>query len=280
MSNPNISNVKEFWNNNPLFTGESKISDTCSPDFFQDHEKIVIKDCFAGRIESLYFRGIKRGKILDAGCGTGFWVRQFCSRGVETHALDLSENSIIITKQSLGLFAHKANLYVADVENLPFKARSFNHINCQGVIHHTPNTEKCIKEFHYILKNGGTLCFSVYYKNIVLKNRLIFKLVKTVAKSFHVGLKGRGRENMLEVSSPEDLVRMYDGAYNPIGKAYTKKEIAMMTKPYFDILRLKRHYFPTRFLPFKITTHLHRLLHNHFGLMIVLFLKKKSEYEI
>src|SRR5262245_56605458 len=36
---------------------------------------------------------------------------------------------------------------------------------------------------------------------------------------------GRGRESMPNVKTADDFVRMYDGAGNPIGKAYTKREL-------------------------------------------------------
>jgi hypothetical protein len=36
--------------------------------------------------------------------------------------------------------------------------------------------------------------------------------------------RGRGREAMVAASNAEAFVRMYDGAENPIGKAYTVRE--------------------------------------------------------
>ena len=51
-----------------------------------------------------------------------------------------------------------------------------------------------------------------------------------------IGLKGRGREGPItNAASAEELVRMYDGKDNPLGKAFTKKEIIEMASSYFNI---------------------------------------------
>jgi SAM-dependent methyltransferase len=272
-----IDDVKRFWNSNPLFAGES----SCQPlskDFFLEHQKVKIDDCFAGKIDDFFFRGLDNKKVLDVGCGTGFWVREFSRRGIETYGVDLSEVSVGLTRKSLLYFGYKATIDVGNAEDLPFADESFDHVNCQGVIHHTPNTQKCISEFYRVLRPGGTVCFSVYHKNFILKNRAVFNIIKTLGKIFHIGLKGRGRENLFAwASSADDLVRMYDGRDNPIGKAYTKKEIINMSSEYFDILFTAKHFFPARAIPFKIPTAIHRFLRQYFGLMIVIYGKKKDK---
>ena len=42
-----IDRVKEFWEESPLWTGESKYQ-VGSIDFFQEHKKVYFEDCFAG----------------------------------------------------------------------------------------------------------------------------------------------------------------------------------------------------------------------------------------
>ena len=78
-----INDVKNFWESHPLFAGES----THLPgtkEFFEDHRKTVIEDCLGGEFqEDLYIPQTvsKQSKILDLGCGIGFWTIEFLLRG-------------------------------------------------------------------------------------------------------------------------------------------------------------------------------------------------------
>ena len=108
-------------------------------------------------------------------------------------------------------------------------------MNCQGVIDHTPNTNQCIKEFHRILKPGGTASVSVYYKNILLKAWPYLSLVGKVLENLGGGMKGRGRDKIFSEKNPDEIVRIYDGIENPIGKSYSKGEFVLMLEPYFQI---------------------------------------------
>lgn len=274
---PSIDEVRSFWDRNPLFTGEAGSAEA-SREFFLEHEKIVIEDCFSGRIEDFYFEGVKGKKVLDVGCGPGFWVREFCRRGAETSAVDLTPKAVELTRKSLECFGYQASVQVGNAESLPFADQTFDHVNCQGVIHHTPDTSKCVEEFFRVLKPGGTVCFSVYYRNLLLRSGALFSIVRTLAGIFPVGLRGRGRENMVGLAaSPEELVRMYDGRDNPIGKAFTRREVLKMAAPYFETEMTTRHFFPMRAVPIRLPKSVHRLLHRHFGLMIVFRGKKKPK---
>lgn len=45
-----IEKVAMFWEQNPLWTGESNY-ETGTKDFFQEHRCIYINDCFAGNFD-------------------------------------------------------------------------------------------------------------------------------------------------------------------------------------------------------------------------------------
>lgn len=272
-----LERVRHFWNNNALFTGESRFVEG-SREYFVEHEKVVIEDCFAAHIDDLYFDNLQGKKVLDVGCGPGFWVRQFCSRGIETYAVDLTPKAVELTKKSLSYWGYKASVEVGNAECLPFPEHTFDHVNCQGVIHHTPDPEKCLAEFFRVLKPSGTICFSVYFKTFPLRHKSLYRSLRSMSRMITIGLKGRGRESIIASStSPDDLVRMYDGRTNPLGKAYTRSEILRMASPYFEIEKVHRHFFPLRALPFKVPRILHGFLHRHFGLLIVLRGRKLNE---
>ncbi len=269
-----IKSVKEFWNKNPLYTGEGKY-DVHTKDFFIEHELVCINDCMAGDPSKLNLAKYKNKKILDAGCGIGFWTRQYSKHNLNVTALDLSVESLKINKISLNLFNLNASLINGNIEELPFKSCSFDHIVCDGVIHHSPDTEKCIEELHRVLKKEGSLILSLYHRNILLKSKLVFNCLRSIGKLLNAGLRGRGRENIFsKVSTADEFVRAYDGMDNPVGKSYTYNEIKKMIGDKFSINETYKYLFPIRNFKIKIPKYLHRLLQKQLGLLIVFELKK------
>ena len=135
------------------------------------------------------------------------------------------------------------------------------------------NTDATIKEIARILKEDGTAGISVYSKYFlkfwnVLRPLLVFSL-------FGARLTGRGRESIFKQSNVDEIVRLYDGAENPIGKSYTREKFVAMLSPYFDVEETYFHFFPARSLPFKIPKFLHRFLDKNFGFMISATFRKR-----
>lgn len=275
----NIDDVKKFWNNNPLWTGESKF-ESGTVEFFEEHRKVYINDCFGGTFDIRFLPPPRLGgqkiKILDLGCGIGFWSTEFGMRGYcNITSADLTKNAILITEKRLKIYDLKANLFIENAESMNFKDNFFDHINCQGVIHHTPNTKKSIEEIARVLKKDGTASISVYYKNFALRLWPILKFFVYPLALIGGGLKGRGRENIFKLSKIDDIVKLYDGDENPIGKSYSKREIINLLKLDFDVNEVYYHFFPARSLPFKIPKKIHKWLDSNFPFMIYLNLKKK-----
>ena len=269
---PNVTDVKDFWENNPLWTGESNFSPG-SIEFFEEHRSVTITDCFGGSFDQRFLpqpmKNAQNSSILDLGCGIGFWVTEFSMRGLcNLHAADLTEAAIQITAKRLAAYEASANLSVQNGEQLDFQDESFDHVNCQGVIHHTPNTEKCVAEIARVLKSVGTASISVYYRNSILKMWPILRFLAWPLALFGGGLRGRGRESIFRVKDLDQIVRLYDGSNNPIGKSYTKDAFIQMLRPHFEVEETYLHFFPARTLPFKIPSFIHKWLDKNFGFMI------------
>jgi SAM-dependent methyltransferase len=242
-------------------------------EFFQQHLDSARYE-YGGRFPEIFFADVSPGKrVAEVGCGIGIWVHHFRQRGANVIACDLSDSSVRLTRRRSELFKLQTPVAQGNAEQLPFADESFDHVNCQGVIHHTPATAECIREFQRILKPRGTLSFSVYYSVWALRSKTLFRFVRGAGKMLF-RLQGRGRETMFSVKSPADLVRYYDGADNPIGKAFTWSEIRSMLAGRFEIVDRERYLVPRRALPFRIPDWLFRFLVRRFGLMIVLRCRK------
>jgi 2-polyprenyl-3-methyl-5-hydroxy-6-metoxy-1,4-benzoquinol methylase len=274
-----ISEVKNFWDSNPLWTGESKFEPGSKP-FFEEHRQVYIQDCFGGAFDIRFLPAARPGgqdiKILDLGCGIGFWTTEFGMRGYNNlTAADLTPNALAITKKRLDIYGLRAGLSEENAEMLSFNDGQFGHVNCQGVIHHTPDTAKAVSEIARVIEPGGTASISVYYRNAALRFWPVLRWLVYPLSWFGGGLKGRGREGIFKGSNIDDIVKLYDGADNPIGKSYSESSFRALLGKHFEVEEIYFHFFPARSLPFKTSKRLHRWLDRKFPFMIYANIRKK-----
>ena len=279
MNKKDINSVKEFWENNPLFSGESEF-EIGSKEFFNEHRRVYIEDVFANDFKEVQFipKLSQESRVLDLGCGVGFWTIEMLRFGgyKNMYSADLTQAALDNVAKRLKINNMNSTLSIQNAENMTFEDNFFDHINCQGVIHHTPNTEKTIEEMARVLKDNGTAYISVYYKNIFLRNWKFLQYLGKLLSKFGANLKGRGREDIFTQNDVDEITRLYDGKENPIGKSYSKKEVISLVGDKFYIDEMFLNFFPARSLPFKIPNFLHKFLSKNMGFMIHLSLRKKS----
>jgi len=272
-----IREVEKFWDENPLFSGESNF-DPGTLEFFNDHERVYIEDVFAGHFnkEEYIPKQAAGNRVLDLGCGIGFWSATILESypAVDLYVADLTRTALDMTKKRLNIMGFDASFSKQNAESMSYDDAFFDHVNCQGVIHHTPNTQACVAEIARVLKSGGTASISVYYRNIFLRNWRFLTPIGKLLNRFGGGLKGRGRQNIFAQTDVDEITKLYDGDKNPLGKSYNKEMILEMVKPYFHVNDVFLNFFPARSLPFKIPHSLHRFLSRKQGFMIHLSLKK------
>jgi hypothetical protein len=83
---------------------------------------------------------------------------------------------------------------------------------------------------------------------------------------------------MFAAPTAEEFVRLYDGADNPIGRAYTRRELRNLLAGRFTILEERRHGIPRRALPIAIPDSLHRFLSSRFGLGLVVRCQRLDDH--
>lgn len=103
------------------------------------------------------------GKVcMDGGCGHGTFSYQLLKHGAkEVTGVDLHETL------KAGAFESYPNMKFvrASLLDLPFADNTFDLIVSNGVLHHTADPEKCMKEYVRVLKPGGTVIVGVYGKH-------------------------------------------------------------------------------------------------------------------
>ena len=133
-----------------------------------------------------------------------------------------------------------------------------------------------MREIARVLRPQGTAVISVYYKNLFLRSWPVIKPVGKLLSMLGAGLKGRGREGIYSRDQVDEIVRLFDGDNNPIGKAYSQRSLIQMLSPYFQVERTFLHFFPARSLPFSIPSWLHRILQRNLGFLILAICRKTS----
>ena len=126
------------------------------------------------------FPNILSGDVLEVGCGTGTDAEYISSfSNVENIiALDIGENCEEIALQNLN--NKKLKFVRANCLNLPFKNKQFRFVYSYGVIHHTSNPLKALKEINRVLEPKGKVYLYVYSSHT--KNP--FKRLGTFIESF------------------------------------------------------------------------------------------------
>lgn len=272
MTPPDVKSVQTFWEAHPLFGFENPYP-SGSREFFAWHHQVRTTDVEPFAMRLYEFNNHAGEKVLDVGCGIGWLCHQFAVGGAVVTGVDITFKGVSLTQQRLALYNLEGNCVQASAEALPFASQTYDFVTCAGVLHHTPDTERGIQEIYRVLRPGGRAMISLYYKSWALSDRLW-----PVTRFFIRRLFGRipGRDAFRQVQTPDDLVRMYDGNENPIGKAYSHAEMKKLLQD-FLIEDMEIHYFPKRFLPFGkyLPRFLHRLFDRYLGLMIYARVRKK-----
>jgi ubiquinone/menaquinone biosynthesis C-methylase UbiE len=102
---------------------------------------------------------LKIGKVLDIGCGSGVYLREFFSMGFDCYGVDISQEMVDTCKNLLEADKHPDRVHVskAEVEHLPFQDGEFDLVICIGVLGYLLRDEKALSELKRIVKPGGYL---------------------------------------------------------------------------------------------------------------------------
>lgn len=99
-------------------------------------------------------------KVLDLGCGTGYYLFLLSNLPVELslNGLDYDEKALEEAKQSLK--DKKIKFFAGDSHNLPFEDNSFDKIVASEVLEHLDDDQKALKEVYRVLRPGGIFVIS------------------------------------------------------------------------------------------------------------------------
>ena len=114
-----------------------------------------------------FLENFKAKYSLDAGAGTGRYLKKLREISDLTIALDISDKMIYIAKNKYAKISEKIEYVVADMEYLPFRKLAFDMILSTLTINHLEEVDTFLKEAWRTLKVKGVLIFSTLNKIVL-----------------------------------------------------------------------------------------------------------------
>lgn len=101
-------------------------------------------------------------RVLDLGCGQGFFTRQLAQHGAQAVGVDISEELLALAhrheaEEPLGIEYYLTN--AAEV-HLRFAAGSFDLVTACFALHDMAKPAAALRSAHHVLKDGGRLAFA------------------------------------------------------------------------------------------------------------------------
>jgi SAM-dependent methyltransferase len=98
---------------------------------------------------------------LEIGSGTGYFSLNLLQLGAIERlvATDISPEMLSTLAKTAARLEVKAETTVTDAETLPFEDQSFDLVFGHAVLHHLPDLDRALSEFHRVLRPGGALAF-------------------------------------------------------------------------------------------------------------------------
>lgn len=156
MITPQKEEVREFWN-----------ADPCGTRYLEGEEDLEAHARARYALEPFIFDFAKfqsaQGlNVLEIGVGMGADFLEWLKAGAHASGVDLSAASIERARRRCELAGYSPDLRVADAEQLPFADNSFDLVYSYGVLHHSPDTPRCVREAWRVLKPGGQARIMIY----------------------------------------------------------------------------------------------------------------------
>jgi len=147
-------------------------------------------------------------RVLDLGCGTGFFLAELERVRPGAVGLDISHAMLRVSEQ----YVPGARLVTADAERLPFRERSFDAIFCKGSLHHTRDHVRFLSNCRRALSKKGVLILSEPCNDNFLI-RWTRTLMYQISPHFHPDDRGFKKDELIELMARAGFEMTYAGRY-------------------------------------------------------------------
>lgn len=161
----NLEDVKAYWDERPCNVRHSK-SPIGTVEYFNEVEqrKYFVEPHIPLFANFDQWRGLR---VLEIGCGIGTDAVNFARAGAVYTGIELSKNSLDLTKKRFEVFNLPGRLLEGDVESLHEVIRNekFDFVYSFGVLHHTPSLSAALNEIANLMHENSIFKMMVYSKH-------------------------------------------------------------------------------------------------------------------
>ncbi len=115
---------------------------------------------FRGEKLGVAFRPIPRwqagGRLLDVGCGAGFYLSELKKLGWDVYGVEISPQACAAAESSYGV-----PTFCGSLETAPFPPASFDVITLWEALEHLPNPQETLERAYQLLRPNGYILGSV-----------------------------------------------------------------------------------------------------------------------
>ena len=134
-------------------------------------------------------------RLLDIGCGTGFFLAELEAQRPGAVGLDISHEMLKVSEQ----YVPGARLVTADAEHMPFREAAFDVVFCKGSLHHMRDHVGFLKSCEGMLAADGLLVMSEPCNDNPLI-RLARAVMYRKSPHFDVGDQGFTRRGIVDLT--------------------------------------------------------------------------------
>ncbi|SVA25238.1 uncharacterized protein METZ01_LOCUS78092 [marine metagenome] len=144
---------ERYWGQQPAFKGEGIAE--LPPEWNEENLERILKFC-SDKIQ---------GRVLDVGCGDGFFTAQILQRFnlKNVYGLDISSKAVDLAR----LKHPKINFQQSALNHIPEETNSIDSITMIEVIEHLVDIEGTLKELFRVMKPGGILLITTTDFNLL-----------------------------------------------------------------------------------------------------------------
>jgi SAM-dependent methyltransferase len=104
---------------------------------------------------------VGRKKVLDAGCGYGYYSILLAKKGAIVTGIDISEKMVKLAKDDADKASAHCQFFVCDIQDLSmFASNKFDTVISSVVVGDVDDLEKAFSEVFRVLKHDGVFAFS------------------------------------------------------------------------------------------------------------------------
>ncbi|HSB11183.1 MAG TPA: methyltransferase domain-containing protein [Blastocatellia bacterium] len=217
--------AREQWGANPCGAHVADELDYGTREYFDaiEQNRYLIESPWMN--DAIGFDRFSGKRLLEIGMGTGTDLLQFARGGAMVTGLDITPRSIEIARRRFQVYGLTGDFAIGDGESLSFPDASFDAVYSFGVLHHTPDTARAVREIHRVLTPGGKAIVMLYHR------RSLYYWGSLMMKH------GILRAELLNHSMAQIMSRHVEYSATegrPLVKAYSQAEIREMFREFVE----------------------------------------------